>query len=673
MTSIRVWALRAAVCVVVAWVTGTSALGATFTVTDLSDSGLNSLRQAIVAANTLPGADTINVNATTPGTITLLTPLPAITDTVAIVNVNTGSGRIELNGIQTQGDPASIGFDFQAPNCELWGFAVNRFGVAGVRIGPNAAGTTNGNGTVIHQNYIGTDVTGQNALCPDAAHPCGNVNRGVWVDGASNVQVGVGGSGGHPNTISGNFGRGVAVNNKVAGGTLFQGSAIIKNNHIGGIDSAINPNTALGNSQDGILLAGVSNCQIGGMASNDTNFIVANGGNGINIVADKTMGAGNVTVDSPASFNVIQGNYIGYSGGSNTAIGNTGSGIVIEGSNNTIGGTTPAARNIITGNHVNGISIYGSLASGNTVQGNYIGAGSTGTAFGNDVAGIQLAQNAADNLIGGPGVTPGSCNGACNVIANNGRATAQSAKAGIYVDPTAAIGNRIRANSIYSNGTGTAEGIDLGDPGKNADDAQDPDTGPNDLQNRPVVTTANTSKFISGTLNSVPATMFVIDLFLNSAGDSQARTYLGSVNTTTNASGDASFNFTSSVALPLGQSVTATATRRSGSVNAPVDIETSEISNPAPIISTPTAANASISGRAMTSSGYPIARVLVTLTDTNGEARVALTNSFGYFFFTDVPSGNAYVVTASRKGYSFAPRLLLVTDNVEDYTLTPEP
>src|SRR5258708_1773835 len=74
--------------------TVTPALAGTFTVTNTSDSGPGSLRQAILDANANAGADTIvfgipgtdpNCNTTTGVcTIAPLTPLPAITDPVTI-------------------------------------------------------------------------------------------------------------------------------------------------------------------------------------------------------------------------------------------------------------------------------------------------------------------------------------------------------------------------------------------------------------------------------------------------------------------------------------------------------------------------------------------------------------------------------------------------------------
>ena len=135
----------------------------TFNVTNLSDHDPGSLRDMITQANANGNpatTDVINV-LLAPGTIALETPLPAITEPV-IIQTNTGNGRVELNGAATHNQARlSIGFDFQAPGCAtaspactLWGFAINRFGEAGIRVGPHS------DNVVITQNYIGTDPAG---------------------------------------------------------------------------------------------------------------------------------------------------------------------------------------------------------------------------------------------------------------------------------------------------------------------------------------------------------------------------------------------------------------------------------------------------------------------------------------------------------------------------------
>ena len=85
-------------------------------------------------------------------------------------------------------------------------------------------------------------------------------------------------------------------------------------------------------------------------------------------------------------------------------------GIVISsGSGNTIGGTMAAARDVVGGNTGAGIVVRG---SGNTIQGNYLGLNATGGINGNG-SGIQISANATNNQIGGTG------SGAANVISGN--------------------------------------------------------------------------------------------------------------------------------------------------------------------------------------------------------------------------------------------------------------
>lgn len=682
-------------------ITSVGSYAATFTVTSLADSGAGSLRAAILAANASPNAgnvpDEIQIQTNlAPGSIDLVSPLPQITDAVRVINLGTGNGRIQLNGASTQGQvQLSIGLDLQAPNCataapacEIWGFAINRFGEAGIRVGPNS------NNVVITQNYIGTDINGLTLNCPDAAHPCGNLNAGVLVEGATGVKVGTdrftpdagcgipsGPACGHSNTIAGNLGNGIVVANGYVGTTLVSGSAVIRNNYIGLAGSS--PYADIGNTRDGILIAGTSNNVIGGPnggADNQSNLIGGNGYNGIEIVPDTG------SVNTPANNNTIQGNTIGQTQGSVTARGNDGSGIVVRGGGNTIGGLTAASRNVVVANAVAGIVLSGANATANVIQGNYIGVGTDGTtALGNQVAGIQIAQYASINAIGGGGSAPGSCSGPCNLIANNGGTGAQSARAGIYVDPTAGNGNTIRENSIYNNGVGGTTpsgggiGIDLGTPGKNANDAGDADTGPNDLQNKPTLSSANTSKFITGTLTSTPNTAFTVDFYLNLSTDvgnqSQGRIWVGSTQASTDGSGAAVFTYTTSVALPQGSNVTATATVGSFA-NAPTvagPASTSEFSDPVTVVVAPTAAGVSVAGRVNDAHGVGLRGTIITMTDLNGREYTVQSNTYGDFSFADIPSGQSYVVSVRKKGYSFDSFMLQVTDSVSGLSISANP
>jgi hypothetical protein len=98
---------------------------------------------------------------------------------------------------------------------------------------------------------------------------------------------------------------------------------------------------------------------------------------------------------------VIQGNYIGTDVTGAVDLGNTYNGVAIwQSPNNTVGDTSASARNIISGNNVYGISIAGTGANGMLVQGNYIGTKASGIqTLGNSSDGIYLET--ANNTIGG--------------------------------------------------------------------------------------------------------------------------------------------------------------------------------------------------------------------------------------------------------------------------------
>jgi len=78
----------------------------------------------------------------------------------------------------------------------------------------------------------------------------------------------------------------------------------------------------------------------------------------------------------------IEANYIGTDSTGAVAVKNTSNGIYIIGAgSNTIGGTVAGARNLISGNGLDGIFLDGAFAANNVVQGNYIGTGASGAAW----------------------------------------------------------------------------------------------------------------------------------------------------------------------------------------------------------------------------------------------------------------------------------------------------
>ena len=124
-------------------------------------------------------------------------------------------------------------------------------------------------------------------------------------------------------------------------------------------------------------------------------------------------GYGVVLVDTGTSGNVVAGNLVGTNATGSAALGNAIDGVFLDdgASDNLIGGTTAAARNIISANLHWGVEILSS--NDNLVQGNDIGTDITGTVgLGNALDGIYI-ELATSNTIGGTAA------GAGNVISGN--------------------------------------------------------------------------------------------------------------------------------------------------------------------------------------------------------------------------------------------------------------
>jgi hypothetical protein len=87
----------------------------------------------------------------------------------------------------------------------------------------------------------------------------------------------------------------------------------------------------------------------------------------------------------------------------------------------------------------------------------------------------------------------------------------------------------------------------------------------------------------------------------------------------------------------------------------------------------PTAAGVNVSGRVFNRNGYPLRNASVTLVGAGGVRRIAITNAFGYFSFEDIAAGQNYTIEVKAKGLSFAPRLILVNDDVTGIEFSPTP
>ena len=140
-----------------------------------------------------------------------------------------------------------------------------------------------------------------------------------------------------------------------------------------------------------------------------------------------------------ATGNTVQGNYIGTDLTGQNAVPNLGvqSGIHVQGSSNLIGGEA-GGGNVVSGNQQHAITVSTANATANIIAGNIVGVAADGdTPLGNGGIGVDVVQ-APLNQIGLPGEGR-------NIIANNGL--------GIQVR-TGANGVVIRNNRITNNSSG---------------------------------------------------------------------------------------------------------------------------------------------------------------------------------------------------------------------------
>jgi len=417
---------------------------ATCTVTTRADSGSGSLRACLLqaAANGTILFDAGVFPPASPAAIALASALPTITVNGLTIDgsnagvvldgsglsvgaglVVSGVGNVTIRGLQVLNFPGDgILLLDGAHDCVIGGDR-------GVGAGPLGQGNlVSGNaytgiwlegpgtkGNRIQGNFIGTDVSGTIAA--------GNGQAGVFVGySAQSNTIGAPAAG---NLISGNGNSGVWMQNAGTTGNVVAGNRI-------GVD--LSGAMALRNGNDGItILSGASGNTIGGDALGAGNIISGNTDAGITI-----QGLG-------ADGNRVLGNIIGPDVTGTKAMGNSGDGIVIMAgaSKNVVGGDTPGARNLISGNDDGnaateqaGIFIQDADTADNRILGNFIGADAAGAgALGNGDAGIVLALGAHGTVIGGE--TPG----AGNVISGND-------SHGIVLQQSGTDGNRIVGNII---------------------------------------------------------------------------------------------------------------------------------------------------------------------------------------------------------------------------------
>jgi len=230
----------------------------------------------------------------------------------------------------------------------------------------------------------------------------------------------------------GNTVRGLVINNfpkygievlaAAAGTNTIQGCFI-------GTDA--NGTLAQTNIFGGIHIGASSDNLIGGTNALDGNLVSGNNNDGIWIEGQ------------PGSArNQIVGNWIGTTWGGTSILGNLQQGIrITAGQFNIVGGGTPEARNIISGNGQSGVAIEGATSTNNVVLGNYIGLNNSGvTNIANGQYGVRVVSGARLNSVGGVNSGDG------NVISGN-------AKSGVDLS-SGAQGNAVQGNFIGLSASG---------------------------------------------------------------------------------------------------------------------------------------------------------------------------------------------------------------------------
>ena len=74
----------------------------------------------------------------------------------------------------------------------------------------------------------------------------------------------------------------------------------------------------------------------------------------------------------------------------------------------------------------------------------------------------------------------------------------------------------------------------------------------------------------------------------------------------------------------------------------------------------------SVSGRVLTSTGRGVYNAMVTLTNSSGEVRTAITNPFGYYRFVEVAVGETYTLRVRSKRYTFTPQVISPNNEITE-------
>ncbi|MEQ9031371.1 MAG: choice-of-anchor Q domain-containing protein, partial [Aggregatilineales bacterium] len=396
-----------------------------------------SLREALNTANTQAGENTIQFNllGDAPFTIQPRSPLPQITDPVILDGWSqagfAGVPIIELNGSLAGNN--TNGLHITGGGTTIRGFVINRFKRNGIYI-------RTGGGNTLVGNYIGTNVNGTEALP--------NGDKGIDLDSPDNVIGGV--TPQERNLISGNFSIGMTIvgdNNVIQGnfvGTDVTGTVAVT--HVNAVGVVPRGAIVIGAN---VLIGGTTDVTPDGACTGACNLFSGNRGHGLNVTLTNSIIAGNMVGLDVTGTQVLR----------NGSVSGANSGIYLGNNDGLlIGGNTPEARNVISGNFTYNISGLNGGGNNVTIQGNYVGTDTTGMiSLDNILTGIYLRTT--NSLIGGS--EPSERNIIVSGIhLNNGTNTVQ----GNFIGTDVTGLNTLRANmGISSNAQNNIiGGVDAG-------------------------------------------------------------------------------------------------------------------------------------------------------------------------------------------------------------------
>lgn len=374
--------------------------------------------------------------------------------------------------------------------------------------------------TTIEGNFIGTDYTGT------VAKP--NDGGGIGATTINNSEI-------VDNIISSNGSTGVLITSSdittVTGNTIGTGSV---------------GNEDLGNTDGGVVIHDSTNITVGGSLVADLNDIM------------NTVSGPGVTISGSSSAIRVEGNTIADNdfSGVGTNSGDTTYGIDIV--DNTITGSLNGGVQLFDTSQIaiDGNTISGSTLSGITTE-NTTTVSITGNQITNNVQhGISLGVDSTDITIGGVNQSD------ANTITGNGNHGIES-----RYDPNTNTFTALR-NSIYDN---TELGIALSYASPLANDAEDGDTGPNDLLNYPdnLVYREESGNTLLDFGLDAPAGNYRVEFFSSTAadpsGNGEGQTFLGYQNITHTGSGLE--NFSTTLAGTNISNISATTTERDNSVD----------------------------------------------------------------------------------------------------------